>query len=65
MKIDCTSGDVTLSPVHNSGMTVDYKTASGKLHGQDKQKAYHTVIGDGASAVTVSTTSGDLKISDK
>lgn len=65
VSISCTSGDVTLSPVHGSGMTVDYNTNSGSLNGKGGQKSWHQVIGDGASPVTVNTTSGDLKLSEK
>ena len=63
--VSCTSGDVVLSPVHGSGMTVDYNTNSGSLNGKGGQKTWHQVIGDGVSSVTVNTTSGDLKLNEK
>ena len=65
VEIGCTSGDIRLSAVHGSGMTVDYSTNSGSLNGKGGGKSYHEVIGDGASAVTVNTTSGDLKLIEK
>lgn len=65
VEIGCTSGDIRLSAVHGSGMTVDYNTNSGSLNGKGGGKSYHEVIGDGASAVTVNTTSGDLKLIEK
>ena len=46
-------------------MTVDYTTNSGSLNGKGGKKTYHEVIGDGASTVTVKTTSGDLKLIEK
>jgi len=65
VNLECTSGDVTLSPVHGAGMTVDFQTNSGSLNGKGGQKTYHQVIGDGASDVTVSTTSGNLKLNEQ
>ena len=65
VEVGCTSGDVRLSAVHGSGMTVDYTTNSGSLNGKGGKKTYHEVIGDGASTVTVKTTSGDLKLIEK
>ena len=37
----------------------------GSLNGKGGQKSWHEAIGDGASPVTVNTTSGDLKLSEK
>ena len=60
VNVSATSGDIILTAVHGSGMTVDFKTTSGSLNGKSVKNARH-VVGDGVSAVTVSTTSGDLK----
>ena len=61
-----TSGDVDLTLLHGSGATVDFRTNSGRFNGnKDDTKRYHEVIGDGAAIVTVSTTSGDLKLKEK
>lgn len=64
--VTSTSGDVDLTLLHGSGATVDFRTNSGRFNGKkDDTKRYHEVIGDGAAIVTVSTTSGDLKLKEK
>lgn len=67
VKISSNSGDVTLTALHGSGMTLDFKTNSGSFNKRkdNNQKSYHEVIGNGESKVTVSTTSGDLKVLDE
>ena len=64
VKVSSTSGDVTVNALHGSGLTVDFKTGSGSFNKQKDsgQKSYHGVLGNGETKVTVSTTSGDLKI---
>ena len=61
VNVNCTSADVTLAILHGSGATVDFKTTSGDLNGKSVKKSAQQVFGDGASKITVSTTSGDLK----
>ena len=63
--VSCTSGDVTLSVLHGSGATVDFKTNSGTLNGKDAKKSAQQVFGDGASQVSISTTSGDVRLMEK
>ena len=60
--VKCTSGDITLSAVHGSGLTVNFQTNSGSLNGKDVKKNAQQIVGDGASIVNVTTTSGDLKV---
>ena len=62
--VNSTSGDIILTAVHGSGITLNFKTSSGDLNGKSIKDAQQ-VIGNGASTVTVKTTSGDLKTVEK
>lgn len=61
VEVDTTSGDVLLEIPKNSGFTLDYDSTSGDLTSQAPMTS-DGVCGDGACRMTVSTTSGDLRI---